>query len=107
MLSPHWFLPYQPEEYTELIKKELNWAPIKFSYPAGSSNCSLNYLGSYLSMQGYGFTHFHVEMSKLIRLGELSREEALKKLEININDEPTAFIISSVLEKLGCQITDL
>jgi len=102
ILSPHWFLPQEAEEYTEIIKRELKWEPIKSSYPGGSTNCALNFLGSFLSMQAYDFTHFHVEMSKLIRLGKMSREEALRKLQINIDEEPASSEISAVLNKLGC-----
>ncbi|MBU1726595.1 MAG: hypothetical protein KJ880_03090 [Candidatus Omnitrophica bacterium] len=107
ILSPHWFLPYDPKEYVELIKNELGWKKIEFSYPAESTNCYLNVLGSYLSMQAYGFTHFHVEMSKLVRLGKLSRQEALDKLDLDINIEPGPSIIMSVLKKLGCAKGDL
>jgi hypothetical protein len=107
VLSPHWFLADEPAEYTELITKELNWKPIPLSYPKGSTNCYLNCLGSYLSIQGYGFTHFHVEMSKLIRLGELSRQEALEKLKIDIDTDPFSSTIDSVLNKLGCTRQDL
>jgi hypothetical protein len=101
MLSPHWFLPYEASEYTELIKKELNWKMTELSYPEGSNNCSLNFLGSYLSLKAYNFTHFHVEMSKLVRMGKLTRQEALDKLRFDPDKEPVSLIISSVLNKLG------
>jgi len=101
-LSPHWFLQKDAREYTELIKRELHWEPIPISYPAGSTNCYLNNLGAYLSIKHYGFNHYHIEMSNLIRLGEISREEALKALEIDIDKEPMSSVISSVLNKLGC-----
>ncbi len=107
ILSPHWFLPHETEYYTDLIRKELGWRLIDSSYPLESTNCQLNLLGSYLSMQKYGFTHFHVEMSKLIRLGKMGREEALRKLELNISNEPESSIIGSVLERLGCSKNDL
>lgn len=107
IVSPHWFLPYGSEEYIEIIHKELNWKPIKFSYPLNSSNCAVNFIGSFLSMRLSGFTHFHVEMSKLIRSNKLSRDEALKALEIDIHHEPVSSFVSPVLKKLGCQKEDL
>jgi len=107
VLSPHWFLNDEPAEYMELIKKELGWRPITVSYPQGSTNCYLNCLGSYLSLQSYGFTHFHVEMSKLIRLGQLTRQEALAKLKLDIDTEPFSSTVDSVLNKLGCARQDL
>lgn len=47
-----------------------------------------------------GYTHYHIEMSKLIRLGELSREEALSMLEINFDLN----LVNSVLSKIGCRL---
>ena len=107
IISPHWFLPVEPDEYTEIIKKELNWKPLDFSYPADSTNCVLNYLGSYLSMQKYGYTHFHIEMSKLIRSGKLSKEEALVALKMDINNGPGSKTMDKVLNILGCTREDL
>ncbi len=85
VLSPHWFLPFDAEAYIETIKKELKWKMPKLSYPAGSTNCYLNFISVHNSMKHYGYTHYHVEMSKLIRQGLLTREEALKNLEINFS----------------------
>lgn len=97
VLSPHWFLPYGADIYVKTIKKELRWQPAKSSYPAGSTNCSLNFLSVYNSIKYYGYTHYHVEMSKLIRQGLLTREEALKSLQADFSKET----LSSVAEKLG------
>lgn len=103
VLSPHWFLQKEPEEYVEIIKKELKWKYPEVSYPAKSTNCYLNFISAYLSMKYYGYTHYHVEMSKLIRLGLMGREEALKLLERNYDDKLLAFI----LEKIGCGLEDI
>lgn len=103
VLSPHWFLPFDSEVYVEVIKKELGWKLPKLSYPAKSTNCYLNFLSVCLSMKHYGYTHYHVEMSKMIRLGMLSREEALNMLEINFDEE----LIEPVLKRLDCKLEDL
>lgn len=102
VVSPHWFLPYGPDEYIPLIRKELNWKMPIFSYPEGSTNCSLNFLSVYYSMKYYGYTHYHVEASKMIREGHLLREEALKQLEINFNEKT----LSEIAEKLGLKSFD-
>jgi hypothetical protein len=39
-------------------------------------------------------------MSKLIRLGKLSREEALGMLKINFDDK----LVDTVLKKIGCNL---
>lgn len=102
VVSPHWFLPYGPDDYIPLIQKELNWKMPIFSYPEGSTNCSLNFLSVYYSMKHYGYTHYHVEASKMIREGYLLREEALKQLEINFNEKT----LTEIAEKLGLKSFD-
>ncbi|MDD5282275.1 MAG: hypothetical protein PHC37_06495 [Candidatus Omnitrophica bacterium] len=103
IVSPHWFLPYDNDEYVAVIKEELGWRPLDFSYPRGSANCTLNVVSSYMSLRYCGFTHFHVEMSKLIRCGLMTRDEALQKLKLDINDDKTASVMQEVLARLGCQ----
>ena len=85
ILSPHWFLPFESEEYVEIIKKELGWKYAALSYPAKSTNCELNFISVYNSIKYFGYTHYHVEMAKMVREGVLDREEALKNLEINFD----------------------
>lgn len=97
VVSPHWFLPFGPDVYLETIKKELNWKAPKVSYPGGSTNCSLNFISVYNSMKYFGYTHYHVEASKLIREGYMTREEALKQLEINFDKS----LLNEVAEKLN------
>ena len=96
VLSPHWFLPFNPDVYVELIKRELKWKFPRLSYPARTTNCYLNFISVYNSMQYFGYTHYHVEMSKLIRLGQLDREEALNKLKINFDKE----LLNKITQKL-------
>lgn len=99
VLSPHWFLPYGSDVYVETIKNELKWKLPKLSYPANSTNCYLNFISVYNAMKYYGYTHYHVEMSKLIREGLLTREEALKSLEANFSKE----LLNSIAAKLDYQ----
>ena len=96
VLSPHWFLPYGSDVYVETIKNELKWKLPKLSYPANSTNCYLNFISVYNAMKYYGYTHYHVEMSKLIREGLLTREEALKSLGVNFSKE----LLNSIAAKL-------
>ena len=96
VLSPHWFLPFGSETYVEIIKKELKWKFPALSYPANTTNCYLNFISVHNSLKYFGYTHYHVEMSKLIREGLLSREEALKSLEINFGKD----LLNKVSRKL-------
>ncbi len=87
VLSPHWFLPYDTETYVETIQRELGWDYPEQSYPGRSTNCALNYVSVQKSLENFGFTHYHVEMSKLIRRGMMSREEALELLHADFDKD--------------------
>lgn len=97
VVSPHWFLPMDSSVYVEILKTELKWKFPALSYPSLSTNCYLNFLSVYNSMKNFGYTHYHVEMSKMIRESLLSRQEALKLLEINFDQD----VLQLVLRKLG------
>jgi hypothetical protein len=87
VMSPHWFLPYTPDEYVEIIQREVDWTYSESSYPRKSTNCALNFVSVHNSMRDYGYTHYHVEMSKLVRQGTVTREEALANLKDEFDDE--------------------
>ncbi len=106
-LSPLWFLPDEPESYRRLIMKELGWKPAAVSYPAGSTNCTLNFVGAYLSMKHYGYTHYHIEMSHLIRRGEMTRKEALDALALDLDDPAIRSALDQTLHRLGCDMSML
>jgi len=96
VVSPHWFLPYDQETYVELIQSQLGWKYPEVSYPRRSTNCALNFLSVHNSMKYFGYTHYHVETSKLIREGVLSREEALRDLECDFDMD----LLNSIARKL-------
>lgn len=96
VLSPHWFLPFDSDAYVEILKRELKWKFPRLSYPAKTTNCYLNFVSVYNSMKYFGYTHYHVEMSKLIREGLLTREEALKNLEINFDSDLINFVLGRI-----------
>ena len=100
VLSPHWFLPFNTEEYVEVIKNELKWKFPRLSYPAKTTNCYLNFISVYFSMKHYGYTHYHVEMSKMIREGLLTRQEALENLKIDFDKD----FLNKIGKKIGCCI---
>lgn len=99
-LSPHWFTDDQPEDNLSLLKKELSWEQLNKSYPLGSTNCRLNFANVFLSMKNFGFSHYTIEMSKRIRNGEISREEAQKKLKIDFDKK----YVNSILKEIDCHL---
>jgi len=100
VLSPHWFLPYDSSEYVQVIEKELGWKYPALSYPAKSTNCYLNFIAAHNSMKYYGYTHYHVEMSKLIRQGLMTRAEALELLKSDFGGE----LLDKIAARLGCKV---
>lgn len=98
LISPHWFLKWDYEGIKQILEKELKWKVPRLSYPAHSTNCLMNFVSVYLTLKQYGYTHYHIEMSSLIRKGELSREEALKMLEFKYDRE----FLNSILKKINC-----
>ena len=97
VLSPHWFLPIDADSYVEILKKELKWKMPAQSYPSRTTNCELNFLSVHNSIKNFGYTHYHVEMSKMIREGVLARSDALELLKINFDDK----VLDRIKEKLG------
>jgi hypothetical protein len=94
-MSP--YLVYNVSEAQILSEiKELGWI-----YPENldgcTSNCSLNAVGNMFHEKRYGFHPYALELSQLVRAGELTREEALKKLSLGA---PSAQV-KSVLKQLG------
>jgi len=100
VLSPHWFLNSDPEEYVELISRELGWKYPRLSYPAKTTNCYLNFVSVHRSLKHFGYSHYHAEASRLIRLGLLSRDEALEMLAVNFDQT----LLDQIGEKLGVTI---
>lgn len=96
VLSPHWFLPYGPDEYVRIIHDNLGWEYPAQSFPRKSTNCSLNFISVHNSMRDYGYTHYHVEMSKLVREGVMSRDEALENLGTDFDDAMLGDILSTL-----------
>ena len=47
-------------------------------------------------MKNYGYTHYHVEMSKLIRQKVITREDALRDLQFNLSKSE----LNDIAEKL-------
>ena len=97
VLSPHWFVAGGPEDYVPVIRRELGWQPTERSYPRDSTNCELNFLSTQRAMEHYGYSVYTIEMSNMIRLGLVSRAEALRLLELNFDPA----LLADVLHRLG------
>ena len=99
MLSPHWYLDWNPDEMKAILAEKLGWAAPKLSYPKGSTNCLLNFLSVHTSLKNFGYSHYHIETAKLVRTGELSRDEAIEMLKVDFDEK----LVHRVLDELGCK----
>jgi len=99
VLSPHWFVPGGPDEYVPVIREKLGWEYTPRSYPRQSTNCDLNFLASKLAMENYGYSVYHIEMSNMIRMGLVTREEALGLLDMEVDEE----LFADILKKLDVE----
>jgi hypothetical protein len=50
----------------------------------------------YNSIKNFGYAHYHVEASKLIREGVISRDDALEELKLNFDKE--------LLDQVGAEL---
>jgi hypothetical protein len=76
------FYKTDKETLQKICKARFDWQPINDGYPARTTNCKMIWLNSYMDLKKRNYTHYHDEYSTLIRAGEISREQALKDLEL-------------------------
>lgn len=90
-------LVMEEKSEAEIIKEisTLGWVQPK-DVDGCSSNCRLNVANNHVHKQKYGFNPYELELSHLIRAGQLTREEALAK----INDQ-SPVLLAQVLQELG------
>lgn len=94
-MSP--FLVYEKSEEDILNEiRELGWEHPEH-LDGCTSNCALNVIGNMCHEKKYGFHPYALELSKLIRKNLLSREEALEKLSLRVEDK----VMEQTLGELG------
>jgi len=94
-IHPLAFLDYDEEKIYQRIK-ELGWEPPKDTDP-NSTNCLMNAFANQVHQDQFGFHPYAFEIAGLVRMGILSREEGLKRL----NEPGNKQIIEEVKQKLG------
>ncbi len=94
-VSPLAFMEYDEEKIHGKIK-EFGW-----SFPEGldanSTNCMLNSFANQVHMQKHGFHPYVFEIAAMVRSGQISRKEGIKKFEVK-EDVDT---VNSIKRKLG------
>jgi len=94
IVSPLPILGYDETEIYKTIA-QLGWSKPKDVDP-NSTNCRLNAFGIIRHQNRYGFHPYDYEMSQLVRLGSMSREAALKKIE---DEDGMVFDVATSVER--------
>jgi len=105
------FIPFFVFKFYKTDKKELqkicrdrfDWQPLKTGFPARTTNCEMIWLNSFRDLNKRCYTHYHDEYSTLIRAGEMSREQAVKDLELN----PPEGLLERLAEDINVDLDDL
>ena len=102
-ISPFKYVKWDEREIVELLTKELGFKRSSRSWPTNSSNCLFNHVSQYLAEKDFGYAQHEVELSELVRDGEMTRQRALDICESPISGEA----IEESLEKLGLSMDAL
>jgi len=94
-IHPLAFLEYDEEKIYSRIR-ELGWQPPQDTDP-NSTNCLMNAFANQVHRQQHGFHPYAFEVAGLVRMGVMSREEGLTRLD-KAGDEG---VIQAVKSKLG------
>lgn len=93
------YIHWNEKEIEDILFNELKWESPKGEKQTGRIGCEVDSLRQYLFYRTLGYNDSNVDLSVLIRDGQLSRTEAAKKLEIAL-DIPDDYIIY-ILNKAG------
>jgi hypothetical protein len=94
-VHPLAFLDYDEEKIYGRIS-ELGWKPPADTDP-NSTNCLMNAFANQTHINQFGFHPYAFELAGLVRMGVMSREEGLKRL----NEPSNEVVIAEVKRKLG------
>lgn len=103
LISPFQYLDYNEDKIVEFLYTELGFQLPRISWPVGSTNCLFNFVSQYLSQKQFGYSQHEVEISTLVRNGEISRERGMEIINTPITQDH----ISMALERIGLTYKDI
>ena len=98
------YIRWDEKEVISTIKNKLNWKEYPNIESTSRGDCDIALLKLYLYKKTLGFNDKDDDLSSLIRLGQISREEALERLK---KEEIPEEVIKEIFDKLGLNYSDL
>ena len=89
-ISPLAFLQYDEDRIHDTIKK-LGWERPTDTDP-NSTNCLLNAFANKIHMDSFGYNPYAFELAKLVWEGYMDRDEAIKRLEAEHDEDMVAYV---------------
>jgi hypothetical protein len=75
------YVPWEEERIMSVIQSELGWKNYGYSESPWRSDCKINLLRNHLYYEALGFSKNEELVSNMIRLGTMSREDGLARVE--------------------------
>ena len=102
-ISPFKYIEWNEDEILRILTTELKFKRSAMSWPINSSNCLFNHVAQYMVEKDFGYAQHEVELSELVRAGEMTRERALEISESPIYESA----VRDSLDKLGLKYEDI
>jgi hypothetical protein len=99
------YIPWNEQELMSRIETGLNWVKRSGTKSSWRGDCDVALLKLYLYKKTLGYNDKDTGWSYLVRDGQISRDEALHRLEAQaeVPDE----IVQEIFDRLGLEFSDL
>ncbi len=99
-LSPFKYMKWNEDLILDLIQRELDFKLPQRSWPDKSSNCYFNFVAQHLARKQFGYAQHEVELSDLVRAGELTLGRAQEIIASPIEESDLIY----ALEKMNLNL---
>lgn len=85
------------ESLQRFCREKFEWQSPETSYPGNTTNCRVVWLAVDADIRRNGYSTYHDEYSRLVRCGEMTRDQALKDLDFS----PEPDFLQKLKEEIG------